>query len=997
MRIRLPAQELFYSGILCSICLLALTFRIDMAAGQGEGGGELPVCRPVRTAAAPTIDGNLSDACYANAPVLSNFTVLNKGTAATEQTEVRVAFDEEHLYFAVRCHESQMGKGVGNASGRDANVFADDCVEIFFDANHDHFTYRQFAVSLSGATWDGAGDAAGISPEANLKWSAKTAKAADGWTAEVAIPFASLGLTQHATSTFGLNIAREEKPKGELSSWVPSKDKFGVPPKFGHLEGLTVDLNPCKVGLVLDAPRAAILGRNTVRVAVANASGIPRSLTLGIRLQPPKELPRTWSEPARSFKPGESFTYSVPIDLMESGPHALDFTVTDADSKRVVANLGKEIAVASLAEFSLFPSHYRREATLLCRLNVTPEKYAQYSLLVRLTNPGKDDDHRTHSVRSLKNAVTQVRLPYGNLRLGEYPVKATLLDAEDKVAAEAAFSLAIFPKADTTPLVSIGQDNTLLVQGKPFFPIGIYEMPATEKTIKDAAEAGFNLMLAGGGGSPSTTRVLDRAEQYNVKMWVVMGHLMDLSKETEKRKQLMQETVAAVGSHPALLVWESIDEPAWGEQSADGLIAGYRCLRSLDLNHPVWTNHAPRNTVATLAYYNQATDVAGCDVYPLPEPQQQSDLPNKTLAVVGDEADKSATTVNREKPIFMVLQGFGWAELSGGDKTKAVMPTFEQSRFMAYNAIVHGANGILYWGTHYTRKPSKFFSELKTLVSELKGMSPVFLGKRVTAPRVHSEPAGAERIVRKLKGETFLIVTNTKAARTRVTLTKLALREGQTLRLLYDEGKPEVLKVRRGQVTFDVEGHGVKAFTTSTAFSPTRKDFSQEYLQARPSADTDLSLMREEGNLIENPSFEVDANDDALPDRWAPQAAFVAERSAEAAHTGKSSLAIHNEDEAAAPLLVQYGIPAADNRPHVLSAWAKTDQPGVEYRIYAEWVVDGRFHSRVLPWAKGTGEWEQAKLSFTTSPDPQGKLYVVVQLKGKGKVWFDDVSLKESP
>ncbi|MBI3922669.1 MAG: carbohydrate binding domain-containing protein [Armatimonadetes bacterium] len=979
--------------IVCEVVTLWIAVVAFMPTFAGRGETATLAVRASRAASPPTIDGNISDGCYTNALVLKDFVLLDKGTPAAEQTEVSVAYDEESLYFAIHCRESQMAKTVASATGRDASVFADDCIEIFLDANHDHFTYRQFAVSLSGATWDGAGDAAGISPAANLQWTAKTARTEDGWNAEVSIPFASLGLTPQATSTFGLNIAREEKPRGELSSWSPCNVRFGVTPQFGHLEGIGADLTSYKVGLAIDSLGSAILGSNLARVVVTNTGNQPMSYSLTVKVEPPKELPRSLALTPRTFKPGESFPFTAPFELMESGAHRLKFTLTETDSKKLAAVMGRDIAVAPLAEFSLFVSHYRREATLKCRLNVTKEKIRQYSLKVSIAKPDGTADLVTPRVQPLRQAVTDVRLDLRKIPPGEYPVKAVLLDASRTAAAEASLSLSIFKKMEMTPLVAIGQDNTILVQGKAFFPIGIYEMPATEKSIKDAADAGFNLMQAGGGGASTLKTVLDRASKYNLMMWVVMGGNMDLSSDVEARKKVMQDTVAAVGNHPNLLVWESIDEPAWGSQSADGLIAGYRFLRNLDGNHPIWTNHAPRNTITTLAYYNQATDIAGCDIYPVPEPQQQSDLPNKTLAVVADETDKSVASVNGRKPVFMVLQGFGWGELSGGDKSKAIVPTLEQSRFMAYNAIVHGANGILYWGTHYTRKPSKFFSELKSLVSELKCMAPVFLAKPATGPQVRSQPTSVEIAVRELNGNTFIIAVNTKATASRATVSRLPVKDGQKLRLLYDDGKPERLKVVKGQIAFDLEGYGVKVFTTSTAFQAVRKDFSQEYLH--PAAAADESLMHQEGNPVPNPSFEVDANGDALPDGWVPQAAFVAEQTTEVAHTGKASLAIHNDDEKAAPLLVQNGIPTTGNRPHLLSAWVKTDHPGVEYRIYVEWVVDGKYYGKVLPWTKGTGEWEQPKVEFTTSPDPKGNLYVVVQLKGKGKVWFDDVALKE--
>src|SRR5262245_58812666 len=61
-----------------------------------------------RTESPPAIDGRLDDECWASAPVFSNFTQVLpvEGGAPSETTEVRVVFDADNLYIAVRCFDS---------------------------------------------------------------------------------------------------------------------------------------------------------------------------------------------------------------------------------------------------------------------------------------------------------------------------------------------------------------------------------------------------------------------------------------------------------------------------------------------------------------------------------------------------------------------------------------------------------------------------------------------------------------------------------------------------------------------------------------------------------------------------------------------------------------------------------------------------------------------------------------------------------------------------
>src|SRR5437762_9188584 len=65
---------------------------------------EQPTIAAVRTGGPPVIDGRMDDACWADAPMFSEFTQVLpvEGGVASERTEVRVLFDADNLYLAVR-------------------------------------------------------------------------------------------------------------------------------------------------------------------------------------------------------------------------------------------------------------------------------------------------------------------------------------------------------------------------------------------------------------------------------------------------------------------------------------------------------------------------------------------------------------------------------------------------------------------------------------------------------------------------------------------------------------------------------------------------------------------------------------------------------------------------------------------------------------------------------------------------------------------------------
>jgi len=160
-----------------------------------------------------------------------------------------------------------------------------------------------------------------------------------------------------------------------------------------------------------------------------------------------------------------------------------------------------------------------------------------------------------------------------------------------------------------------------------------------------------------------------------------------------------------------------------------GMVAGYQELKTLS-GRPIWMNHAPRNQVNQLAAFNEAADIVGCDIYPVPlHPRVgHSDLTDRHMSSLGAYTARMQAAAPG-KPVWMVLQGFGWGDIQP-DQAEEIRkelrrPTLAETRYMAYDTIVHGARGILYWGTHAVEKDSPFYADLLKVVSELRDLQPV--------------------------------------------------------------------------------------------------------------------------------------------------------------------------------------------------------------------------------------------------------------------------------
>ena len=122
-------------------------------------------------------------------------------------------------------------------------------------------------------------------------------------------------------------------------------------------------------------------------------------------------------------------------------------------------------------------------------------------------------------------------------------------------------------------------------------------------------------------------------------------------------------------------------------------------------------NHAPvmhgppsdfRRAFHNVRRFSGFTDIASVDIYPVPDGRASyADLPsgNRSLSCVGEFTDEVRRSVWNERPVLMILQNWALSEAGGNKPTQErPRPTYRELRFMAWNAITHGANGISWHG-----------------------------------------------------------------------------------------------------------------------------------------------------------------------------------------------------------------------------------------------------------------------------------------------------------
>jgi hypothetical protein len=144
-------------------------------------------------------------------------------------------------------------------------------------------------------------------------------------------------------------------------------------------------------------------------------------------------------------------------------------------------------------------------------------------------------------------------------------------------------------------------------------------------------------------------------------------------------------------------------------------------------------------------------------------------LSDTHISQVGRYADKIREVAGPSRATFMVLQAFAWENLREKDRDPAmvVYPTRHELRFMAWQSVVHGVNGILWWGLSHTPTEAPLWADLAAVAQEIKAHEAALAAKpRVVALTLtyhdtgHSLDRGVEWIAKPARDGILVIAVN---------------------------------------------------------------------------------------------------------------------------------------------------------------------------------------------------------------------------------------------
>lgn len=357
----------------------------------------------------------------------------------------------------------------------------------------------------------------------------------------------------------------------------------------------------------------------------------------------------------------------------------------------------------------------------------------------------------------VKAGVTDVGIPARALPEGAYEAEVTLADRDTGKALSS--KRVAFRRVTQQPgrAVSIDRHNRAIVDGAPFFPLGMYWGTVTKEELDVYADSPFNCLMP--YDSPNLEqmdwcrdkglRVLYSVKNSYFGTYACVGEI----KSEADEKPFVEGKVTAFRDHPALLAWYINDE--LGLELLPRLTERQDQVAALDPGHPTWV---VLYQVGEVGKYLPTFDVIGTDPYP---------IPSGAPSITGEWTRKTVAGVAGARPVWQVPQVFNWANYKETDAEKQACrpPTLEEMRVMAWQCVCEGARGLVFYSWFDLRRdPTAPFEtrwpQVKQVAQEIRDTVPFLLSVELPPCIVAAEAPGMSWTIRRLGDTAALFVAN---------------------------------------------------------------------------------------------------------------------------------------------------------------------------------------------------------------------------------------------
>lgn len=267
------------------------------------------------------------------------------------------------------------------------------------------------------------------------------------------------------------------------------------------------------------------------------------------------------------------------------------------------------------------------------------------------------------------------RLNLHTIRIYAEDMAGNVLDEERTI---------LYDKPATSNIVTMRDDGFVLIDGKPFFPIGLYAVwkkdfnnNSFDKAFVDLKNAGFNFAHTyNSTRNAEFTEFLNAADRHGIKLWITKSGIEDFLSEKKR---------------PSILAWYLGDDTS-AHIPPEVVRRNHLLCHALDNAH--LTTQADvvggQHGASNYTRYVHSTDSFLPEIYPMHEAKPLArEVPQAIMDMKTIKGDIKMAG-NPVKSIWAIIQhfeGWGWKRF----------PTYEEQRAMTYLSIIHGAHGVTWY------------------------------------------------------------------------------------------------------------------------------------------------------------------------------------------------------------------------------------------------------------------------------------------------------------
>ncbi|MBR2982138.1 MAG: hypothetical protein IKC80_02790 [Kiritimatiellae bacterium] len=425
----------------------------------------------------------------------------------------------------------------------------------------------------------------------------------------------------------------------------------------------------------------------------------------------------------------------------------------------------KEVPIASVFSSAYRDTAYTGKVSFAAKCVLNPCRYSLSSVKAFFRFAGVDGAMMV-PVEINGNGYVRTEVDVSDLARGTHGVEIVLKRGDGSLIASRKMD---FTRVDRRPSRKVDFDKygRAIVDGRAFFPIGLYSSRSMVERLDIYCQGPFNCILPY-GLSPDY-RELDPYHAKGIKV-IVSVHTDYIDYIARKGAKITtredehafaERYLKAIKDHPALLAWYIADELP--PDKIENLRERNLLFRAGDPDHPTL---AVFDRVDSPADFIEGYDIVAMDPYPIGNAGGRASIAN---ASIYPEAARAGMWDFRM--LWQVPQTFDWTWYRpwAAKDHGARMPTFEEMRNMNWQAVASGANGLIGWwfagivkhleGKGKTQEFNKVWEDVKKAYAEVAEKTPLLLSVE-QAPRVSKLPPDISARTWRKDGILWLLAVN---------------------------------------------------------------------------------------------------------------------------------------------------------------------------------------------------------------------------------------------